>query len=118
MLTMAAMASLQVAEGAAATRIYESPAERAYVEPPYHRSGTVRWFWIIHQFTRPHRDGAASARDQWVMDCSTLSFSMIAVVRYDRRGKIIKVEAVPEQNRVWSPILPGSPMIAVARAVC
>jgi hypothetical protein len=52
------------------------------------------------------------------MDCSTLSFSMIAVVRYDRRGKIIKVEAVPEHNRLWSPIVPGSPMIAVARTVC
>lgn len=101
------------------TKLFQEADETTYVEQSFRpRRGSDGMVWVRHDYSRPRSEGILSARDQWQVSCERRSFTMFALVTYDARGRIVRAQAIPPEDRQAAPIVPGSRMERVFRAVC
>ncbi len=74
--------------------------------------------WIRHDYARPRANGVTSIKDQWHVSCRDRSFTIYAMINYDRNGRILSTSAIPADQRHAAALVPGSRMERVFSAVC
>jgi hypothetical protein len=120
MLAIAFLASALVQPGAPGwTRLFSDASESTYLG--LSQSGTAkseRLFWLRHVFPKTRSNNVHSSQDQWQVNCSSGTYMMLAVVQYDRAGKILSAQAVPLAARIPARVEAGSRMEMVFRTVC
>jgi hypothetical protein len=118
-LALSFLLGLGAAGPAGWTRLFEEADETTFIEQSHGArrtpDGTV---WIRHDYARPRAGGIRSLRDQWQVSCARRTFTMYALVSYDSKGRILRAQAIPPEERQAAPVVPGSRMERVFRAVC
>jgi hypothetical protein len=121
MILLASALALAIAAPAQArwTKLFDEAEESTFVDLSSARRGQGETLiWIRHDFPRARGQGIRSVRDQWLVNCRARTFTMFALVSYDGRGRIVKAEAIRAEQRHAAPIVAGSRMDRVFRAVC
>ncbi len=118
-LALSFLISANAADPAGWTRLFAEADETTFVEKSFRpRRGSDGMVWIRHDYAQPRAGGVRSVRDQWQVSCERRSFTMFALVSYDSKGKILRAQAIPPEDRQAAPIVPGSRMERVYKAVC
>ncbi len=99
-------------------KLFDEADESTYLERSAGPRSADPMVWIRHDYPRVRPDGVKSARDQWLVSCRDRSFTIYAMVTYDRAGRVIQATAVPEDQRMAATLGAGSRMERVFSAVC
>jgi hypothetical protein len=119
MLWLSAIPLLAAAPGGMSVKLFEDEAETSYLDVEQgDRRGSERIVWITHEYRKKRADGIKYSRDQWSISCERRTFSIFAVVEYDARGRVIRADAIPLEQRRPNPIPAGGRMETVFRIVC
>jgi hypothetical protein len=99
-------------------KLFDEADESTSIQLPSRANGSDAIVWIRHHYKRVQPGGVRSLRDQWHVDCRQRSFTMFALARYDARGRLLSAEAIRAAERRAAPVIPGSRMEQVVKAVC
>ena len=118
-LALSFLFAASAADSAGWIKLFEEADETTLVEQSAGGSvGSDGMVWIRHDYGHPREGGVHSLRDQWHVSCDRRSFTMYALVSYDSKGRIIRAQAIPPEDRQAAPVVPGSRMDRVYKAVC
>jgi hypothetical protein len=107
------------APASAWTKLFDEAGESTSFRAAPSRSGVdERTVWIRHVYPRPQSGGVKSLTNQWLVSCRHRSFTMFAMVSYDRAGRILSARPIPAAERRAAPVIPGSRIDKVFTAVC
>jgi hypothetical protein len=113
------VAALSQPDASSWTRLFQDASESTYVIPsPRSRDRAERIFWLRHVFPKVRPKGVKYSEDQWQVNCASGTYTMLAVVEYDARGKVLSAQAVRTSARIPARVEPGSRMDKVFRTVC
>jgi hypothetical protein len=100
-------------------RLFDEADESTSFRAAARRQGAAEaMVWIRHVYPRPRAGGTRSTTDQWLVSCRDRSFTMFAIVSYDRAGRILSARPIPPADRRAAPVIPGSRFEKVFGAVC
>jgi hypothetical protein len=112
-------AALFQADASSWMKLFEDASESTFVSlSPGSRARPERMFWLRHVFPTARAKGVKYSQDQWQVNCTSGTYTMLAVVQYDARGKVLSAQAVPLSARIPARVEPTSRMQRVFRAVC
>jgi len=118
-MIISALLALAAPAGAGWTKLFDESGESTYYRIADRRRAAGEAFvWIRHVYAAPRAGGVKAVNDQWLVDCRGRNFTIFALVSYDRAGRILSAQPVPAAERRAAPVVPGSRMEKVFRAVC
>ena len=99
-------------------KLFNEPDETTYLDGSSLGGGPDPMVWIRHDFPRPRAGGVVSIKDQWHVSCRDRTFTIYAMISYDRKGRIVSARAIPPDQRHAAELSRGSRMEKVFSAAC